>query len=80
MDPFHLFLNYMSSRYFLSSFESIGSGEGQIDFQNDGLKIVFQDGRNRGHVGFSIRTILAIFNLLVAPILPTKFRVNYHSV
>ena len=30
-----------------------------------------------GHLGFLIRTILAIFDLQVVPILPTKFRVSW---
>ena len=34
----------------------------------------FQD---RGHLGFLIGTILAIFDLQVAPMLPTKFRVKW---
>ena len=37
-------------------------------------KIDFQDG---GHLGFPIETILAIFDLHVTPVLPTKFRVNW---
>ena len=39
-------------------------------------KVDFQDGHHSGHHGFWVRTILAIFDLQVAPILPTKFRVN----
>ena len=49
-------------------------------FQSDGLsvlekkrKIDFQDG---GHLGFLTGTILAIFDLQVTPMLPTKFQVN----
>ena len=37
----------------------------------------FQDGGHGGHLGFPIGTILAIFNLQVTPILPTKCRVNW---
>ena len=37
-------------------------------------KIDFQDG---GHFGFPIRTILAIFDLQVTPMLPTKVRVHW---
>ena len=33
--------------------------------------------RNGGHFGFSIGTILAIFDLQVTPMLPTKYRVNW---
>ena len=39
-------------------------------------KIDFQDGGHGGHLGFPIRTILAIFDLQVTPMLPTKFQVN----
>ena len=39
-------------------------------------KIDFQDGGHGGHLGFWIRTILAIFELQVTPMLPIKFRVN----
>ena len=37
-------------------------------------KIDFQDDC---HLGFSIETILAIFDLQVTPVCPTKFRVNW---
>ena len=37
------------------------------------LKIDFKDG---GHLGFPIGTILAIFDVQVTPMLPTKFQVN----
>ena len=33
----------------------------------------FQDDRHGGHLGFPIGTILAIFDLQVTPMLPTKF-------
>ena len=36
----------------------------------------FQVGGYGGHVGFPIETILISFDLQVAPILPTKFRVD----
>ena len=35
----------------------------------------FQDGCNGGHLGFPIGTILAIFDLQVTPMLPSKFGV-----
>ena len=35
------------------------------------LKLDFQDG---GHLGFLIGTILAIFDLQVTPMLPTKYQ------
>ena len=37
-------------------------------------KIDFQDGGHGGHLGFPIRGILAIFDLLVIPMLPNKFQ------
>ena len=40
-------------------------------------KIDFQDGRLGGHLIVSIETILAIFDLQVTFMLPTKFRVNW---
>ena len=40
-------------------------------------KIDFQDGGDCGHLGFQIRTILAIFDLQVTPMLPTKYGVNW---
>ena len=41
------------------------------------FKIDFQDGSNSGHLGFPIGTILAIFDLQVSLILPTKFKANW---
>ena len=66
------FLIYKSSRCFLQNFESIG-----LLVQKEKQKIDFQDG---GHQGFSIGTILAIFNLQVIPMLLTKFGVNFPRV
>ena len=40
-------------------------------------KIDFQDGGHGGHVGFPIGTILAIFDLQVTLMLPSKFGVNW---
>ena len=37
----------------------------------------FQDGGCGGHLGFPIKTILAIFDLQVTLMLPTKFQVNW---
>ena len=37
----------------------------------------FQDGDHGGHLGFPIGTILAIFDLPVILMLPTKFRGNW---
>ena len=68
---FYLSVN-KSSRYF-QCFELVG--------QEKRLEIDFQDGNHDGHLGFSIRSILAIFDQEVIPILPIKFQVNrsFHS-
>ena len=58
--------------YFLPSFESTDRS-----VQAQKFKIDFQDGGSGGQLGLLIRTILAIFDLLVIPILPTKFWVNW---
>ena len=52
----------------LPSFESTG-----LSVQENKRKIAFQDG---SHLGFQIGTILAIFDLQVTLMLPTKFQVN----
>ena len=43
---------------------------------NEKQKIEFQDGPHGGHLGFLIGTILAIFDLHVTLMLPTKFQVS----
>ena len=43
-------------------------------------KIDFQDGHHGSHLGFPIGTILAIFDLQVTPMLPSKFGVNWPFV
>ena len=53
----------------LLTFESNG-----ISVQQNKWKIDFQDG---GHLGFPIGAIIAIFDLQVTRMLPTKFRVNW---
>ena len=53
----------------LASLESIG-----LSVQEKKRKIDFQDG---GHLEFPIGTILAIFDLQVTLMLPTKYRVNW---
>ena len=40
-------------------------------------KIDFQDGSHGGHLRFPIGRILAIFDLQVILMLPTKYRVNW---
>ena len=66
---FSHFLIYKSPRCFLASLESIG-----LLVQEKKRKIDFQDG---GHPGFLIGMILAIFDLQVTLILPSKFGVNW---
>ena len=39
--------------------------------------MAFQDGGHGGHLGFPIGTILAVFDLQVILMLPTKFQVNW---
>ena len=62
-----------SACYFQWSFESIG-----LLVQKKRLEIDFQDGNYGGHLGYSIRTILAIIYLQVTPIRSTKSQVNSH--
>ena len=44
--------------------------------QEKWLEIDFQDGNRGIHLGFSIGTILAVYDLLVPLILPIKFQIN----
>ena len=46
-------------------------------FQEEKRKIDFQDGHHGSQLGFLIRKILAIFDLPVSPMLPTKFQVSW---
>ena len=69
---FFFFLIYKSSRCFVPSFKSIS-----LSVQEKKRKIDFPDGRDCGHLGFPIGSILAIFDLQVTPTLPIKFRVNW---
>ena len=55
------------------NFESIALSVQEKKFKTD-----FQDGRYSRNLGFPIATIWAIFDLQVTPVLPTKFRVNWH--
>ena len=64
---FKLFFIYKSPQC-----ESIG-----LSVQEKKLNIDFQDGGHGGHLGFLIGTILAIFDLQVTLMLPTKFRVKW---
>ena len=47
-----------------------------LSVQEKKLNIDFQDGGHGGHLGFRIRTTLAIFDLQDTLMLPTKFRVK----
>ena len=62
------FLIYQSLQYFLSSFELIG-----LSVQEKKLKTDFQNGGCGSHLGLLIGMILAIFDVQVTPIVPTKF-------
>ena len=73
-EQFWLFLIYKSPRCFLPSFESIGL------LVQEKRKIDFQDDPHGGRLGFPIEKILAIFDLQVTPMLPTKFRVKWPFV
>ena len=66
---FFLFFIYKSPWCFLPSFQSIG-----LLVQEKKRKINVQDG---GHYGFPVGTILPMFDLVVTPMLPTKFKVNW---
>ena len=63
---FYLLLICKLPQYFLPSFKSTGLSVQEMMGQITG-----------GQLGFPIRTILAIFYLKVAKILPTKLRVNW---
>ena len=51
-----------------------------LSVQEKKRKIDFQDGCHGGHLGFPIGTILAIFDLQVTLMVPSKFGVNWPSV
>ena len=69
---FSLVLIYKSLRCFLASLEAT-----DLSVQEKKRKIDFQDCGHGGHLGFPIGTILAIFDLQVTPMLPSKFGVNW---
>ena len=71
-NDFSYFRSTMSPQCFLPSFESIG-----LYVQEKKWKTDFQASGHSGHLGFPIGTILAIFDLQVTLMLPTKFRVNW---
>ena len=69
---FSFFFIYKSPQCFLESLVSIG-----LSVEEKKRKIDFQDGGHGGHLGFPIGTILAIFDLKVTLMLPSKFGVNW---
>ena len=71
-EQFLLFLIYKSQQCFLPSSKSIG-----IWVKEKKQKIDFQDGGHGDHFGFQIGMILAIFDLQVTLMLPTRFQVNW---
>ena len=48
-----------------------------LSVQEKKRRIDFQDGGHGGHLGFPIGTILAIFDLQVTLMVPSKFGVNW---
>ena len=66
---------YKSPKCFLPSFKSTG-----LLVQEKKRKIDFQDGGHAGHPEFPISMILAIFDLQVTPMLPSKFESTGLSV
>ena len=48
-----------------------------LSVQEKKRKIDFQDGGHGGHLGFPIGMILAIFDLQITPVLPTRFAINW---
>ena len=71
--PIGTILAIFDLQCFLPSFKSTG-----LLAQEKKQKIDFQDGPHSGHLGYLIETILTIFDLQVTPMLPPKFRVNWH--
>ena len=71
LELFYLFLIYKSPQCFLPSFKSIGHL-----VQKRG-KIEFQDDCQGSHLGFQIGMILAIFDLHVTLMLPTKLQIKW---
>ena len=69
---FSLYLIYKLPQCFLACLEATG-----LSVQEKKRKIDFQDGGHGGHLGFPIGTSLAIFDLQVTPMLPSKFGVNW---
>ena len=73
LNYFSFFFIYRPPWYFQWSFESIG-----LSVEENNFGIDFQDASCGGHLGILIKMFLAIFDLQVALILPTKFPVKRH--
>ena len=75
ISDWHDFSNFLSTSHPDASWQVWS----QLAYQFRRLKrkLVFEDGSHGGHLGFPIGTILAIFDLQVTPMLPTKYRVNW---
>ena len=69
-EQFSLFL---STKYSYTSYQVSSQNGPSVQ---EKFKIYFKDGGHGGQLEFWVETILAIFDLQVAPILPTMFRVN----
>ena len=68
----HLEFPIRTILYFLPSFVSTG-----LSLLEKNRKIVFQDGSHGGNLGFPIGMIVTIFDLQIAQIFHTKFRVPW---
>ena len=71
-NDFTFFLIYKSPWCFLPSFKSTS-----LSVQEKKWKIDFQDGHHLGHLAFPVGIILAIFDLQVTLMTPTKFQINW---
>ena len=74
-EQFKLFSIYKSPWCFLPCFESIG-----LSVQEKKWKIDFQDGHHGSYLGSLIGMILAIFDLQITQMLPTKSPVDWPFV
>ena len=71
-NDFSSFFTYQSPQCFLPSLKSVG-----LSVQEKKWKTYFQDNRHDGHLWFPIKMILAVFDLPVTPMFPTKFQVSW---
>ena len=70
----HDFSYFWSTSHTNASYQVSSTG---LSVQEKRRKIDFQDGRHGGHLGYPIGKILAIFDLQVTPMSPTKFGVSW---